>query len=98
MQGRGRIRVSLTSHDGSGQIAIRDEGPGIPKEIRDKIFSPFFTTKSRGTGLGLATVKRLVDAHQGAIRVDCPPNGGTVVTVRLPLADVQGGGAIIESA
>jgi signal transduction histidine kinase len=53
-------------------------------EIRDKIFTAFFTTKSRGSGLGLATTKRLVEAHRGQVLVECPPAGGTTVTVLLP--------------
>jgi signal transduction histidine kinase len=50
----------------------------------DKIFTALFTTKSRGSGLGLATAKRLVEAHQGEFRGECPPAGGTAVTVQLP--------------
>jgi nitrogen fixation/metabolism regulation signal transduction histidine kinase len=46
---------------------------------------PFFTTKSRGSGLGLPTAKRIVEAHHGEIAVDCPPGGGTTVVVRLPI-------------
>lgn len=56
----------------------------MPAEIREKIFVPFFTTKARGSGLGLSTAKRLIDAHHGRIDVDCPPGGGTIVTVELP--------------
>jgi PAS domain S-box-containing protein len=84
MKGRGTIRVSLATLDDTCQIAFTDSGPGIPDEIREKIFTPFFTTKSRGTGLGLSTAKRLVEAHRGQINVACPPGGGTIVTVRLP--------------
>jgi signal transduction histidine kinase len=54
-------------------------------EIRDKIFTAFFTTKARGSGLGLATVKRLVEAHHGEVRLECPSSGGTVITLRLPI-------------
>jgi two-component system sensor kinase FixL len=84
MQGRGTIRVSLASIGDTCQIAIGDTGPGIPVEIREKIFTPFFTTKARGSGLGLVTAKRLVEAHHGSISVDCPPEGGTTVTLVLP--------------
>ena len=52
--------------------------------MRDQIFLPFFTTKARGSGLGLPTAKRLVEAHRGTISVACPPDGGTTVTVQLP--------------
>ncbi len=84
MQGRGTIRVSLTLIDDICQIAFSDSGPGIPAEVRDKIFTPFFTTKARGSGLGLPTAKRLIEAHRGTISIGCPPDGGTTVTIRLP--------------
>ena len=86
MQGQGKIDVAIAAIDGVCEIAFADSGPGIPEEIRDKIFTAFFTTKSRGSGLGLATAKRLVEAHQGVIAVECPPTGGTRVTIRLPLS------------
>jgi signal transduction histidine kinase len=88
MHDQGRIDVIVSADRSTCDIAIADAGPGIPAEIRDKIFAAFFTTKSRGSGLGLATAKRLVEAHAGAIRVDCPPAGGTTVTVRLPIQPV----------
>jgi two-component system sensor kinase FixL len=84
MHGRGLIRVSVTSVDAICQIAFSDRGPGIPSEIREKIFTPFFTTKSRGSGLGLSTSKRLIEAHSGRIDVVCPSGGGTTVIVQLP--------------
>jgi two-component system, LuxR family, sensor kinase FixL len=90
MQGQGTIAVVIKSRNGACQIAVTDTGPGIPPDIRDKIFTAFFTTKTRGSGLGLATAKRLVEAHQGEIEVDCPPSGGTTVTVRLPTAAAAG--------
>ena len=84
IHGNGRIRVTVTAVEATCHVAFIDNGPGIPTEIREKIFTPFFTTKLRGTGLGLPTVKRLIEAHQGRIAVDCPAGGGTVVTVQLP--------------
>jgi two-component system sensor kinase FixL len=84
VQGRGRIRVRIRAADGVCHIAFADDGPGIPEELRDRIFTPFFTTKSRGSGLGLATAKRFVEAHHGEIRVECPNGGGTTVTICLP--------------
>ncbi|MEO8259881.1 MAG: PAS domain S-box protein [Acidobacteriota bacterium] len=86
MRHEGAIRVSLTAEDASCRIAVIDSGPGIPPEVRARLFTPFVTTKSRGTGLGLSTVKRLVEAHGGEIRVDCPSEGGTTVVISLPLA------------
>jgi len=84
MQGSGVIRVSVTNAGPFCQMAFQDSGPGIPADIRDKVFTPFFTTKSKGTGLGLATVKRLIDAHTGRVDIQCPPDGGTIVTIQLP--------------
>jgi two-component system sensor kinase FixL len=84
MQGRGRVRVSLTAADGWHHIAIADAGPGIPPDIRAQLFRPFKTTKARGTGLGMATAKRLTELHNGRIEVSCPESGGTIVTIHLP--------------
>jgi two-component system, sporulation sensor kinase A len=81
----GQVRVSVSASDGTCRIAIADSGPGIPEEVRDRIFEPFFTTKHRGTGLGLPTAKRVVERHHGEIDVACPAEGGTVVTVTLPV-------------
>jgi len=56
----------------------------IPADVLEKIFTPVFTTKVRGSGLGLPTVRRLIEAHHGTISIVCPPAGGTIVTVQLP--------------
>jgi two-component system sensor kinase FixL len=84
MQGRGTIRIEMKAVDGWCRIAVTDTGPGIPPDIREKVFTPFFTTKSRGSGLGLPTARRLIEAHHGTIGLDCPPAGGTTVSVHLP--------------
>src|SRR3990170_3412556 len=84
LQNGGTVRSSVAATESACRIVIADTGSGIPPEIRDRIFMPFFTTKARGTGLGLSTAKRLVDAHRGRIGVECPPGGGTVVTIELP--------------
>jgi len=90
MDRRGRIVLTSTSVDGKDcLIAIQDEGPGIPEDVRDRIFDPFFTTKTRGTGLGLPTAKRIVDMHAGSIDMECPPGGGTIVRVTLPLRPIR---------
>lgn len=85
VNGRGHIHVGVATDDGWCRIAVADDGPGIPSNIRDKIFTPFFTTKKKGTGLGLPTSKRFVEAHNGHLSVECPPTGGTTVTIELPL-------------
>jgi two-component system sensor kinase FixL len=86
MEGRGDIRVRVRADKAFCTVAFIDSGPGIPAELREKIFMPFFTTKSRGTGLGLPTAKRLVEAHRGTLAIECPAGGGTTVAVQLPLA------------
>jgi signal transduction histidine kinase len=85
MHGQGTIRVRVSTAEHALRVSVSDHGPGIPADVRDKIFTPFFTTKRRGTGLGLPTAKRFVEAHDGRITVECPPAGGTTVTVQLPL-------------
>jgi two-component system, LuxR family, sensor kinase FixL len=84
MGGEGCIRIAVTSVDSLCQVSVTDSGPGVPAELREKVFVPFFTTKSRGSGLGLPTAKRLVDAHGGQIAFDSPSEGGATVSVRLP--------------
>ena len=91
MGGQGNIKVSVDVSESACHIAFSDNGPGIPPEILEKIFTPFFTTKSRGSGLGLSTARRLIEAHRGTIDVLCPPGGGTTVTVQLPMNELTPG-------
>ncbi len=83
--GAGALEITLANQDGRCEVTVRDHGPGIPPEVRDRIFEPFFTTKHRGTGLGLPTAKRVIELHKGTIMIDAPADGGTAVTVSLPL-------------
>ena len=64
-------------------LVVRDTGPGIPPQILDRIFNPFFTTKDTGTGLGLAIVHRVVEAHDGTILVTNPDGGGARFEIRV---------------
>lgn len=89
MQGRGTVTVTLAAGDGWHHVTIADTGPGIPPEIRANLFRPFKTTKARGTGLGMATAKRLVELHGGRIDVVSPDGGGTSITAHLPSGDVE---------
>jgi len=86
MERRGSVHVTLRGEGNYAELIVRDAGPGIPVAARANLFTPFYTTKSRGTGLGLATAKRLVEAHHGFIELTCPDDGGTMVTIRLPIA------------
>ena len=67
-------------------IAVRDRGPGIAGEIADRVFEPFFTTRTGGTGLGLAIVKRLMELQNGEISLKERPGGGTIAEITIPLA------------
>ena len=86
MDGQGRIDVTITNIDGRCRIAVADRGPGMPAEVREKAFDAFFTTKHRGTGLGLPIARRAVEAHGGTIHIDVPDTGGTTVSVELPVS------------
>jgi signal transduction histidine kinase len=67
-------------------ISITDNGPGIPEDVKEHLFSPYMTTRKKGTGLGLFLTKQIVTAHKGSISVNSFP-GGTVFTIRLPAED-----------
>jgi signal transduction histidine kinase len=66
-------------------VRVSDDGPGIPPEIRDRIFDPFFSTKPQGSGLGLAIVRKIIDAHEGRIDLVSDPGRGTTFTITLPV-------------
>lgn len=81
----GKIVVSSSpAPDGRIKVSVADNGPGIPEEIRDKVFMPFFTTRNSGTGLGLAMVKRVIEAHDGVIELNSSA-AGTVFSLLFPL-------------
>jgi two-component system sensor histidine kinase PilS (NtrC family) len=84
------IELSAIAEGDVVRIEVRDHGPGIPPSVRPRIFEPFFTTKKGGTGLGLATVHRIIEEHHGSIEAADAPGGGTVFTVRLPRARAAG--------
>ena len=71
-------------------VEVADDGPGIPADLTDRIFNPFFTTKVTGTGLGLAIVRKIVDAHDGRIDVSSTPDTGTRFRVTLPVTSASG--------
>jgi signal transduction histidine kinase len=80
----GRIEIHTREVNNGLALTIKDNGCGIPEEMRDKIFKPFFTTKTTGTGLGLAMVKRVIEAHAGKIDFDSDTTG-TRFIIQLPL-------------
>jgi signal transduction histidine kinase len=99
LNGRGAVHIVATqlaeeeppaggeAHSGPMiQVDVTDDGPGVPAEVMDRIFSPFITTKPQGNGLGLAIVRKIVDAHDGRIDVSAPRGGGTQFRVTLPVS------------
>jgi signal transduction histidine kinase len=66
-------------------ITVTDSGPGIDEDLASHVFEPFWTSKSDGTGLGLAVVYRIIEAHGGSISVESPPGGGCCFSIVLPV-------------
>jgi signal transduction histidine kinase len=83
----GIIEVHLSRNNDYFHISITDNGIGIPVNLRDRIFKPNFTTKSTGTGLGLAMVKSIIEQHGGQIWFDSEPGKGTIFTFTLPVVN-----------
>lgn len=87
MEGGGRLEVETSrTAEGGVQISVRDHGPGIPPEIREKIFNLYFTTKPKGSGIGLAQAFRAVQLHNGRIEVESEPGEGACFRIILPAA------------
>ena len=90
--GQGTVRISakmkaaeMEEQPPEVELVIEDDGPGIPGEITDRVFNPFFTTKPQGSGLGLAIVRKIVDGHDGRIDVTTGAGRGTAFKVTLPV-------------
>jgi two-component system sensor histidine kinase PilS (NtrC family) len=84
------FREELTGGQCESVLSVSDDGLGIPKEDLDRIFEPFFSTKPSGTGLGLATVARIVEDHRGTVDILSESGKGTVFTLRFPMVEASG--------
>ena len=80
-----RIVLATGSQDEQVWFSIQDTGKGMTPEVKEKIFHPFFTTKDKGTGLGLAVIHKIITDHNGTIEVETAPGEGSTFTIRLPL-------------
>lgn len=89
-EGNVKVEITCAAADMDGKdavrISIRDNGPGIPEERKDHIFEPFYTTKTKGTGLGMTIVRRIVENHGGRISVGCANAPGLELVILLPRA------------
>jgi signal transduction histidine kinase len=83
----GTLSIAARREDGSAEIAIHDQGPGIPPEIQDKVFNLYFTTKQKGSGIGLAMTYRVMQLHNGSVDFKSSPGDGTTFRLRLPLIE-----------
>jgi two-component system sensor histidine kinase PilS (NtrC family) len=82
IEGEGTLRFCLT-HEPQPQIRVEDDGPGVGEDIQSKIFEPFFSTKDKGSGLGLAAVYTIMEAHQGQLVVEKSPLGGACFVLQF---------------
>ncbi len=82
--GAGTIEVHAAARAGEVLVAVRDDGPGIPSEIRQRLFEPFVTGRAGGTGLGLAICRRLVERHGGTLGLAAGGASGATFEMRLP--------------
>lgn len=80
------VELGWSAAEGGVELTVTDRGEGIPEDRRERVFEPFFTTRSGGNGLGLAVARQIVEAHGGEISVDSAPVQGARFRVRLPAA------------
>ena len=85
-QSHKRLTIAArTVEGGKVEVSVRDNGPGLPAEIREQVFHPFNTTKAKGMGVGLSICRTIVEAHGGTIRVDDGDGGGTTFRFTLSM-------------
>ena len=89
MNAGGTLRITARRDDKSATVEVRDEGPGIPPEIRDKIFNLYFTTKKAGSGIGLAMTYRVLQMHHGSLDFETELGRGTTFRLCLPVAGAE---------
>jgi signal transduction histidine kinase len=85
MQNGGTLQLSATKMDPNAIIPVTDTGEGIPEDVKARLFTPLLTTKAKGQGLGLAVVKRLIEALDGTVTFESQQGKGTTFTITLSL-------------
>jgi two-component system sensor kinase FixL len=85
-QSDGTLAISVEVREGELQIGVADNGPGLPEEVRARLFQPFVSTKETGMGLGLSICHTIIGAHNGRLWAEANPTGGTIFSFALPLA------------
>lgn len=86
-QGGGKVRVEVTRRGREAVLYVDDNGPGVPRQERDRVFKAYYSSKAGGTGLGLALVKQVFEAHGGSIRCEDSPLGGARFAAILPIEE-----------
>jgi len=92
----GTLTLATAGRDGAVELLVADTGKGLTPEERDRLFTPYYTTKQHGTGLGLAIVQSVVSDHGGTISVESAPEHGTTFRILLPAAGAPGGNEAIN--
>jgi two-component system, NtrC family, sensor kinase len=85
----GRVEIAVAAAAERVRLSVFDSGAGLPEEVREHLFEPFFSRKAGGTGLGLAVSKGIVEAHRGTLLAESPPGGGARFTVELPAVEAR---------
>ena len=80
----GAVTVTVRAHDGEARVQVEDEGPGIPADLRPRLFEPYITTKPSGTGLGLAIAARIIQEHNGRLEAGGETGRGALFCISLP--------------
>ena len=93
----GPYTVTLSQQGQWAIVDIRDNGPGIPHDLREQVFEPFVTTKARGGGLGLPIARRTAELHGGSLTLGSSSDGGTLLRLALPLRPAIAGGSGVAS-
>ncbi|MBC7364930.1 MAG: ATP-binding protein, partial [Candidatus Aminicenantes bacterium] len=84
IKNRGQVVLTLRETPEEIEVEVRDSGVGMPSEVQERLFEPYFSTKPGGTGLGLAICRKIMEEHEGKILVESQPGRGTKITLVFP--------------